>query len=122
MRFLVEDDPGQGARARARIQAAVSSDTPLFVSDLVICELVWVLERGYRVPRREVAGTLASLLRTRHLRFQDPDRLDRAVRRYASARGDLADYLIREHARAAGCSEVLTFDRTLLGEAGFVEP
>ena len=36
--------------------------------------------------------------------------------------GDFADYVIKEHARAAGCDEVATFDWALLKEPGFVAP
>ena len=34
-------------------------------------------------------------------------------------KGDFADYVIRELARKEGCSEVVTFDKVLLKEAGF---
>jgi predicted nucleic-acid-binding protein len=50
------------------------------------------------------------------------DRLVRAVRAYRDSKGDFADYLIREVAREAGCTEVATFDRALLRDDGFVSP
>lgn len=37
-------------------------------------------------------------------------------------RGDFPDYLIRERALSAGCDAVVTFDRALHREPGFVAP
>jgi predicted nucleic-acid-binding protein len=45
--------------------------------------------------------------------------IDRALHSYRGGRGDFADYLVREQARAAGAEEVVTFDRALKGEDGF---
>lgn len=44
----------------------------------------------------------------------------RALSAYERGRGDFADYLIREHARGAGCDGVATFDKVLLKEPTFV--
>ncbi|MGQ0640616.1 MAG: PIN domain-containing protein [Gemmatimonadaceae bacterium] len=122
VRFLVEDDARQSAAAVALVERAVRSDDSLYVSVIVLCETVWVLSVSYRVPRLDVVKTLQDLLRAKHLTFDDPDRLARAIDSFTTGRGDFADYLIREDALAAGCSSVVTFDRELLREAGFDRP
>jgi predicted nucleic-acid-binding protein len=122
VRFLVEDDPEQTRRAGAMMRAAIDKDVALFVADIVLCECAWVLDVSYGVPRKEVAENFALLLQARHLLFEDRDRLRRAVEAFRGGRGDFADYLISEVARAAGCSSVATFDRALLREDGFARP
>ncbi len=122
VRFLVEDDARQSAAAAALVERAVQSEDSLYVSAIVLCETVWVLTVSYRVPRSDVVKTLQDLLRAKHLTFDNPDRLARAVDAFAIGRGDFADYLIREEALAAGCSSVATFDRELLREEGFDRP
>ena len=122
VRFLVEDDKAQAAAAAALVDRAVEDDDPLFVSDVVLCEVVWVLEYSYKVARADVAGALGRLLHARHLSFAAPDLLASALAAFATGQGDFADYVIREHAFAAGCSAVATFDRALLKEAGFTKP
>ena len=122
VRFLVEDDKVQSAKAAKLVAHAVSEDEPLFISDVVVCETVWVLLAAYRVPRAEVGELLGRLLMAAHLRFNDVDRLSRALEAFAVGKGDFADYVIREHARAAGCDHVATFDRMLLKEQGFAAP
>jgi predicted nucleic-acid-binding protein len=54
--------------------------------------------------------------------FSSSDQLTRALEAYTSGKGDFADSLIREHARAAGADTVATFDRSLLKERGFSRP
>jgi predicted nucleic-acid-binding protein len=122
VRFLVEDDKAQSARAARLVARAVSEEEPLFVSDIVVCETVWVLQAAYRVVKAEVAVTLGRLFLAAHLRFNDLDRLSRALEAFISGKGDFADYLIREQARAQGCEKMVTFDRALLKEKGFTAP
>lgn len=122
VRFLVGDDARQSAAAAALVERAVRSGEALYVSGIVLCETVWVLTVSYRVPRLDVVKTLQSLLRARHLMFDSPDRVARAIDGFAAGRGDFADYLMREDAVAAGCSGVATFDRELLREEGFQRP
>lgn len=122
VRFLVEDDQAQSAAAAALIERAIDDDEPLFVSDLALCEVVWVLEVSYKVPRAEVHAALRGLLHARHLVFTDGELLARALSAFAAGKGDFADYVIGEHAHAAGCTALATFDRALLRERGFVRP
>lgn len=122
VRFLVEDDARQSAAAAALVERTVRAEDSLYVPGIVLCETVWVLSVSYRVPRLDIVKTLAELLRAKHLTFDYPDRLARAVDAFAAGRADLADYLIREDAIAAGCTSVATFDRHLLREEGFERP
>ena len=120
VRYLVKDDANQTALAAALIDRHIAADEPLFVSDIVVCETVWVLQVSYRVARADVAALLRQLFRARHLLFRAVDQLTRALDAYAAGKGDFADYLIREHARAAEADAVATFDAVLVKERGFV--
>ena len=122
VRYLVEDDARQTALAAALIGRAVKNDNALFVSDVVVCETVWVLSAAYQFDRAEIADVLRDVFRARHLTFVASDQLSLALAAYTAGKGDFADYLVREHARAAGCAEVVTFDKALLRERGFVAP
>jgi predicted nucleic-acid-binding protein len=122
VRFLVEDDPKHGERASALIRTAIAAGDRLFVAQVVVCELVWVLESAYALARAEIVPVLRGLIAAEHLELETADAIRRAVDAYANGRGDLADYLIREQAQAAGCSGVATFDRALLREPNFVRP
>jgi predicted nucleic-acid-binding protein len=119
VRYLVQDDARQSAAAAKLIDRTITEGDALFVSDVVLCEVVWVLAGSYRVPRPEIATVLRELLRARHLVFSASDQLVRALDAFVGGKGDFADYVIREHALAAGCAAAATFDRVLLRERGF---
>ncbi|MDQ6611270.1 MAG: type II toxin-antitoxin system VapC family toxin [Gemmatimonadota bacterium] len=120
VRYVVEDDPRQSALATALIHRAIASDESLFVSDIVVCETVWVLRISYHIARAEIATLLRSLFRARHLAFRAANELQRALDAYENGKGDFADYLIREHGRSAEYESVATFDKVLLKERGFI--
>ena len=122
VRFLVEDDAGQTRRATRLIKKAQERGEALFISDIVMCEVVWVLSTSYRFSRTEIAGVLSSLLRAKGVVFASSDQLARALYAFSSSKGDFADYLIREHARAAGAKTVVSFDKPLLRDKGFSSP
>lgn len=122
VRFLIDDDPDQCRRARALAARAQVDGERLFVSDVVLCEVVWVLSRTYRVKRDVVRSTLRSLLHADNLAFVDSAALGRALDAFERGRGDFADYVIREHARGSGATILVTFDAALLSEKGFVAP
>jgi predicted nucleic-acid-binding protein len=122
VRFLVEDDEAQTRAATSLIARAGRTGDHLFVSDIVLCEVVWVLSASYDTSKPEIISLIRKLLHARQLTFRMSDLLARALEAYAAGKGDFADYVIREDAAAAGCGSVATFDKALLKEAGFARP
>ncbi len=122
VRFLVKDDEAQTRRATKLIQEAVAVEEQLFIGDIVMCEMVWVLATAYGFSRAEIVDALSQLLRAKAVVFRSADRLARALDAYRKGKGDFADYLIREHALAAGAGTVVTFDGALLKEDWFTAP
>lgn len=122
VRFLVEDDEAQAAKAMSLFEQAIANGTALFISDVVLCETVWVLTSRYGFSRVEVAGVLQRLLDADHLSFPVPSLTARALASFSTGKGDFADYIIREHGLAAGCTVVATFDQALLKETGYQSP
>lgn len=120
VRYLVEDDAAQSARAAKRIAGASSTGDQLFISSVVFCEVAWVLVVAYKVQKAELIRVLRDLLRARQLAFESADALVQALEAYEGGRGDLADYVIRETALAYGCESIATFDKALTKEAGFI--
>jgi predicted nucleic-acid-binding protein len=121
VRFLVGDDPDQEARAASLFARATAEGERLFVSQIVVCELVWVLGYAYDRGRAQIAAGLETLLRARQLSFEDVDQVRAALERFAAGDGDLADWLIWERSRAAGADRVATFDGRLLRSPEFAE-
>lgn len=116
VRFLVQDDPEQGAAARALIERCTAED-PGYVPREVMGELVWVLARAYRFGRQEIVRALEGLCEAEELRIEAADRVGLALHRFRNEGHDFADTMIALAARDAGCETLYTFDRRAAGVA-----
>lgn len=110
VRYLTQDDPFQSARATRLIERKLSEKAPGFISLIVLVELWWVLKRLYRATDAELRQTVQDLLDTRQFVLEQRGAVIQAVKKLDAA-GDIADSLIVELARAAGCERVVTFDK-----------
>jgi predicted nucleic-acid-binding protein len=119
VRLVLQDDDAQARVAERLFVRARREQTPLFVADTVLCELVWVLTSRARLARPDIADAIERLLGTELIVVHNVAAVDRALGSYRGGKGDFADYLIREQAYLAGATEVATFDRALKGDSGF---
>src|SRR5689334_10176951 len=95
IRVLVADDPKQTASAERLLREAAEEGELCFISDPVLCETEWVLDRYYRVSRAEILAAFESLLSRRSLfSFEDPDVLRKALDAYRQGKADFSDFLI----------------------------
>jgi predicted nucleic-acid-binding protein len=118
IRYLVRDDPAQFRIAVRFIESHCTEDEPGFVNHVVLAELVWVLERGYKYSRSAIVTVLATLLRTRQLSIEQPDDAASALNEYQDG-ADFADSLIAAANSRAGCEYTATLDRNASRRKGF---
>ena len=110
VRFLVQDDIEQG-QAAARLIETCTETSPGFIGREVMVEIVWVLQRAYKLPREQVAAALDGLLGAQEIVVEQADRVARAVHRYREEGYDFADLMIVAAALSAECKALYTFDR-----------
>jgi predicted nucleic-acid-binding protein len=118
VRYLIRDDLSQLRIASRFIEADCSEQEPGFVNQIVLAELVWVLERGYRLDRSAVVAALDALLSASQLSIEHPEDARAALREYEEG-ADFADSLIAASNARAGCEYTATFDRRAAGRSGF---
>ena len=111
VRFLTKDDAIQAQKVYELFKKAETKREPLFVSLLVVLELLWVLESVYSIPREEIVDAINELLYLPVLKFENIPILWTFIKNATGARQDLADILIACTAKSNGCSTVLTFDK-----------
>ncbi len=119
VRYMMQDDARQAARANELIEA-LDQDRPGFVSLTSLVELVWVLSSAYGRDRAQVSLALESLLRTAAITVERNEIAWRALRLFSSGTADFADCLIAQSGAAAGCESTVTFDRAAARDAGMV--
>ncbi len=111
IRFIVRDDADQAAAADHFLESECSREAPCLINRIVLCELVWMLDRGYRYRRGPIAGVIDKILRTEEFRVENAAEAWAALQAYRDGRADFADCLIGETNRALGCAVTATFDR-----------
>ncbi|MFM8762626.1 MAG: PIN domain-containing protein [Solirubrobacterales bacterium] len=109
IRHLTGDPPGQAARATA----ALASDEPLLLSDVVFAACVFVLESGYGVTRERVADLLRSIHMQQATETVNALTLLRALAIYELDGLDFAEAHLAAQAEATGVREILSFDRSI---------
>lgn len=129
LRYLYHaDDPAQGALAVELVDGASRRDEPVFVSTLVLCELVWTLKAAFGLGRPDLLATLQRLLAqgraavegaVPRFAFEEEEVLQRAVDDFARGKADFADYVIGRIGQAAGADATYTFDRVAAAASTF---
>ena len=115
IRYLVNDDPQQGARARALVDGGA-----VWVSKTVLLECAWVLEAVYEFERKDIVAALEAFLGLATVQVEDEVIVARAL---AGARSgmDLADAL-HVACTPPEAEAFLTFDRTLIRKRPKIPP
>ena len=103
IRYLIGDDPRQGAKARA-----VIGEVPVFVPRTVLLEAEWVLRGVYDMPPQQVIPALRAFAGLPGVLVEDAGFVAQALN-WAETGMDFADAL--HLATTTGCEGFLTFDK-----------
>jgi predicted nucleic-acid-binding protein len=117
VRFLMKDDAEQAALANT-VFAELTAVAPGFVCREVLVELVWVLQKIYRLPRTDIADAVEGLLGAREIVVESADHVAVAVDRLRKGGVGFADQMIALAGQGAGCRTTVTFDRKAAGLPG----
>ena len=115
VRVVVGDDPAQSRSA----QAALKRADLIAVTTSMLCECVWVLSRGYRLPSNEIANAIRSLIASSAVEANRPA-IEAGLAAMDSG-GDFADSVIASEGASLGGDTFASFDKeavTLLKKQG----
>lgn len=118
VRLLVGDDPVQHARAARLFDEHAEQAGSLWISQVVLAELGWVLSRTYGRTREEIGRAVRALAANSTVALEGGHAVEQAVDLYERSRADFADCLLCAGAQAAGCRQLVTFDRGMRGLPG----
>jgi predicted nucleic-acid-binding protein len=105
VRAIVGDDKLQSAAA----QDALANAEAIALTVPALCELVWVLSRGYKIPGPEIAQTIRSLLNAANIEVNRP--AAEAGLEMLEAGGDFADGVIAFEGEWLGGDVFVSFDK-----------
>ncbi|MBA3447673.1 MAG: type II toxin-antitoxin system VapC family toxin [Pseudaminobacter sp.] len=105
LRITTRDDPGQAHVAEDALKQA----TLVAITLPAVCELAWVLKRGYKQTSEQIARVIGGLLAISVVRIdRAPVEAGLAM---LEAGGDFADGVIAYEGQRLGGETLLTFDR-----------
>ncbi|MCL2091068.1 MAG: type II toxin-antitoxin system VapC family toxin [Micrococcales bacterium] len=105
VRAVTSDDDVQSPLAAGTLRDAELVAVPI----PVLCQLVWVLTRGYDLTRTQVAAAVRALTQAANV-VTDSAAVDAGLA-VLDAGGDFADGAIAHHGTALGADTFVTFDR-----------
>lgn len=111
VRFLVNDDVHQAKKVYTLFLKAEKTKESFFVSDLVLCELIWVLESVYRIKRNALLSSIKQLTLMPLFHFENTSTIHQFLDDAIETKFDLTDLLIAHLAKSHGCQTVFTFDK-----------
>ena len=112
VRFLVRDEPRQAELTRRYLRRKERGRESVYVTNLVVLELGWVLQYVYEYTREDIALALEMLLRMQVLQFENADVVKELAGRLREEKLEFTDMLIALSALAQGCETVRTLDKT----------
>lgn len=104
-RAVLQDDPHQGLAATRLLKEA----SLIAVSLSCLCELVWILRRGAKLPKEDVAVTVRDLLDAGNVVMNRP--AVEAGLAVLEAGGDFADGIIAYEGSWLGGETFVSFDK-----------
>ncbi len=101
VRYLTQDDKEQAGKFQS-----------LFINNVVLCELVWVLSRGYKYKKENITYVLRHIFSTKEFAFEKGSILWEALDEYEHNALDFSDALISRINHNNKCETSYTFDKS----------
>lgn len=107
LRYLLNDSDDLSEKA-----AEILENIIVFLPNEVIAEIVYVLEKVYKVKRKSISSALLELFEYENLEVSDIGIISESLRIYAERNLDFVDTLLYAYHKL-GKHEVYTFDKKL---------
>jgi predicted nucleic-acid-binding protein len=107
LRYLLQDAIQFLDQARDKIE-----NQNIFIPNEVIAEVVYVLEKVYKVERLQISDNLKNLLNYSNIRTNDKNILVEALKVYSEIKIDFVDALLFAYSKIGGHT-IFTFDKKL---------
>jgi predicted nucleic acid-binding protein len=111
LRHLLGDEPTQSPKATAYVQAIEQGQSRARISDIVIFEVVFTLERGYRRSKAEIQGAVLSLIELPGILLPTKRKFRDVFRLYVEKNLSFADAYHVVMMQKLGLTEIVSFDR-----------
>lgn len=120
VRYITQDDDSQSKAAESLLAKYSNKIQSIFINNIVMCELVWVLEKGYSYNQEQIASTVRLILSTEEFAFEHHNILWLALEDYELKKVDFSDSLISKLNQHLGFKHTFSFDKTAIKNNLFI--
>ena len=112
LRYFTRDDESKAQKALALLQRVESGEERVETSLIVIFEVVFTLERFYKVPRERIHSLITPIIAMRGLRLVGRNLIEQSLDHYARVgrHVSFADIYNALYARSLGIEEIYSWD------------
>ena len=91
LRYLIWDEPKKARKCENLFKRAIDGKEVLYTTTLVIAELIWTLEKAYKLPKNEIVTYVQRILNTPNIDLDEKDILFAAISLYELKKIDFID-------------------------------
>lgn len=110
LRLLIKDDDIKRKACERLLEKAKRKEVYLYILPIVVMEVVWVLEKYYKLDRKTVRELTEAIMNTPELYIEMEDVFRKALRLYEEKNVKFADAVIGYWGLEKGLSIVYTYD------------
>ena len=111
LRYLTCDDEDKATRCEHLFRRVSQGKEKIFTSTMVIAEVVWTLEKAYKVPKADIVLYVQKILNTPDLEIPEKNDLLSAIGLYELKNVDFMDAYNAAVMEANNIATVYSYDR-----------
>ena len=114
VRYITQDDLQQAEATENLLATYNNKPQSIFINNIVLCEFVWVLEKGYKYTGQQISSTIRIILSTEEFAFEYHNVLWLALEEYELKNTDFSDSLISKLNHNLGYKQTFSFDKSAI--------
>lgn len=116
LRYLLKDNNEQFTIVTELFEQAVKKSITLIASEIVLFELIWTLERFYKIKKKKVCSAVEEVLKLNIIRFENQSRLEKSLFLYKDFSLSYQDCynIVFSFEKNIPYKKVATFDKKML--------
>jgi len=111
LRFLTNDIPEQAQRCEKLLYEVQEGNLLVFLADITLADLVWTLEKYYKLPREDIRFAITRVTELKGLLFSNKSQALEALDYYVEKNIDWTDSFMAAQLMAKGIKEIYSFDK-----------
>jgi predicted nucleic-acid-binding protein len=121
IRYIINDDEEKCTLVANLFNKHKGIEQSIFINNIVFCEVIWVLMRGYKYNKEQIITTITLLLTSVEFAFENHSLLFLAVIEYKKNNADFSDILISMTNKGLKYNITYSFDKNACNANVFEE-